>query len=692
MNARFPLRFAVPALILAAGLAIIATAWIFEIRAQEKAIMELASYQMRSSSSLIAAEMESAFRNQRPSEARPALERAKALPHVRSIRVVSPSGQVLHDYTTGEGVSYLDRFDAIESGARISIADHGGVLVGRFPVRMWTDGGEIMPIRSGALYIAFDFTRQISDHRFSLAQRMAARTVVLFALAIGFWWMLRQLLLRPIDHLIEKTRQVSQGIYDVDFDTRGRDELSELSRELAEMTRSLRNHKEHLAYLSEHDALTGLRNREGIESDIEQALQETRTRNARFALILLDIDSLRVINDTQGHLAGDELLRSFSRLLADALPTALSIARVGGDEFAALIDTDHGEPIEVAGDRLQEHIRGFRFDRRGETFGIQATTGVVELSRDMENAEVALGIADAVCYRTKETDRGGLQIVGSDHSQINFIESSMRWVSQIQDALDNDRFSLFAQRIKPLQATSDEGLCFEVLLRMRDRNGDYVAPGLFLGAAERFNLIGRIDRWVLRNTLLWLDTNADHLSRISHCSINLSGISIGDQSLRNEIEAWLDNHPDFDPSIFCFEVTETAAIRNLEKARDFMHRMRALGCRFALDDFGTGLSSFEYIKHLPIDLIKIDGIFIREVLEDQTDHIVVNSINLISQSLGIRTVAEFVENKDIENELARMGIDYAQGYGIALPQTLDSILDHLIPSISSTERAHAFRS
>jgi len=675
MKSRFPLRFIVPVLIFTAGSAIVATAWFFESRAQQQAVMAVASQQMRSIASFTAAELEGAIRTQQPAEARAALERTRALRNVRSIQVLDPAGEVIYRIPERGHGDYFREFDALEPDARVTVEEDDALLIGRFPILMWSDGQSLMPTGSGALYISFDYSGDLAVHNHALALRMTIRTVILVGVAVGFWWLLRSLLLKRIDRLIGATRQVAKGEFEVDYDIGGRDELSELGLELEQMTRSLSNQSEHLRYLDDHDALTGLKNRRSIEGSIEQALRETQTREARFALMMIDIDSLRVINDTQGHLAGDELLRSFARLLEGALSNVISIARVGGDEFAALIDVDHGEPLEAVGRRLQEHLHDFRFERRGERFGIQATTGVIGLSVDFDSAEQALSAADAACYSAKDTQRGGVQVVTSGASQAAVSESSMRWVSQIQEALDDNRFELYAQKIESLQGAPDKGIFFEVLIRMIGRDGERVSPGHFLLAAERYNLIGRIDRWVVRNTLDWIIRNLDDAHRISHCSINLSGASLGDRRLLDQIEDRLRKHPELDPGILCFEVTETTAVRNLERAQAFITRMRELGCKFALDDFGTGLSSFEYIKRLPIDFIKIDGLFVRDIIDDSVDRVVVRSIHAIAQALGVRTIAEFVEDRETLDELTRSGIDYGQGYGIAKPQPLKTIFD-----------------
>lgn len=685
MTLRFPLRFVVPLLILAVGTMILASAWTFELRAISQSLLKVSEQQLRSNASFVAAEVEAAVRNRDFAEARAALERAIAIPTLREIHFVEPDGTIR--FSSGRSLAgrrFVDEPTTaglhrdVPFGSNLNVAvltdPDRSRLIGRFPVQMRVQPGELMPVRSGALYLVYDLSDMLAEHQAALNERMLRRTALLVTIAIGFWLLLRSLLLRRIDRLITATRQVGQGRFDVDFDDGGRDELGDLARELDRMTAGLRDQADHLSYLADHDAVTGLLNRVGFEAATELALVDLRTRKAHFAVCLLDIDSLRVINDTQGHLAGDELLRAFAGLLEDALPDALAIARVGGDEFAALVDIDRGKPLDDIGQHIAEHIRTFRFERRGERFGIQASTGIIALTPDIRDSGEALSAADAACYRAKETQRGSIHIGSADAMRSDVLEGSMRWVSRIHEALDEDRLELFAQRIEALHDGASS-LHFEVLVRMRDRDGTVVEPGRFLAAAERYNLVGRIDRWVIGSTLEWLDRHRQALDRIATCSINLSGVSLADPGLLDEVSERLRRHPELDPSILCFEVTETAAIRNLDQAHGFISRMRQLGCRFALDDFGTGLSSFEYIKRLPVDLIKIDGLFVRDIHRNPVDRAIVKAIHEIASEAGMRTIAEFVENDAILTTLRSIGVDYGQGYGIAHPAPIDMLLD-----------------
>lgn len=691
--ARFPLRYAIPVLILLAGMLIVATAWFMESRAITRSLTDVAERQLRSNASFIAAELEGAFRAQDTSEARAAVERASANPAIDALYVVTPDRLVRHASETraigdplhsAPGVgSWLDALPFEDAGGSIAIHQPSmpGMLVGRFPLQMRAGPSELMPLRFGALYIVYDVSEQLAAQQAALGTRMAEWVGIIVLIAIAFWALLRALLLKRIDTLVHVVRAVGRGDFSESSREQGRDEIGELGREIDSMISSLRDQSERLAFLSDHDSLTGLLNRHGFEEAVERALKDVRRRDGRYALYLLDIDSLRVINDTQGHLAGDELLRSFADLLREALPESEAQARVGGDEFAVLLDVSTTNSMQDAAERLQKRIRAFRFERRGERFGIQVSTGVVPLDSRIRNAEEALGYADAACYRAKETQRGGVHVGSLDSLEIEREKDGMRWVSRIQEALDEDRFRLFAQLIEPIATPDGHGLHFEILVRMVDRDGTLLPPGEFLAAAEKYNLVGRVDRWVVRKTLTRIHDDVRLRSILSSCSINLSGLSMGDADLLGEISEWLAEHDHVDPSALCFEVTETAAIRNLEQARDFVDRLRAMGCRFALDDFGTGLSSFAYIKRLPVDIVKIDGMFVRDICADRTDRAIVKAIRDIAHHVGMQTIAEFVEHDGILEELAKIGVDFGQGYGISRPAPLDEVIESWEPRL-----------
>lgn len=687
MNYRLPLRFAVPILILVAGLVIILAAWVLESRDIQRNTLRLGELQLRSSASVLAAEVEAAFRNRTPSRARAAVEQAVSNPLIDSIFVVAPDGTVRFSDDPSavdrplsahpearELVAALDRI----SGPRdihIGSLEEPGVLAGEFPLLMRISPADLMPNRLGSLVLAVDVSGELARQQANLARRMGTWVVVLSLLALGFWALLHRLLLKRIDALVRSVRAIGKGDFEQQPELAGdSDELGALAQEVEAMTGRLREHSERLAYLAEHDALTGLLNRHGFEAELKRALRALRRRGGRFVLILLDIDSLRVINDTKGHLAGDELLQAVGDLLGDALPETIAAARVGGDEFALLLELPDDDSLDEIAARLHQSMASLRFEYEGERFGIQASTGLVELTEEVPSAADALGFADAACYRAKETGRGSHHVGSVDRFSGDRMRGDMKWVSRIQSALDENRLCLHAQRILPVGATHPDRLHFEVLVRMIDEHGKLLPPGEFLAAAERYNLVHRIDRWVVRNTLSWLAHDPRLFEAVSTCSINLSGLTLGDGDLLAEVSDWIEREEHLEPSMLCFEVTETAAIQNLGQARGFVDRLRGLGCRFALDDFGTGLSSFAYFKRLPVDLVKIDGMFIRDLVDDPADRAIVSAINDIAHEVGMQTIAEFVENEATLRLLEEIGVDFAQGYGIGRPIPLEELL------------------
>lgn len=686
MKYAFPLRLSIPLLIFLAGCVILAGAWVLEYRALQRHAENLGSGQLKITASFIGAEVEAALRNRNPAEARAAVERAMSNPVVERIDFADPQGTVLfssHPSAVGRSREQLAPVqklisalpDQSPTGDMATTRLNGGArLGGRFPLRMPISPEQMLATRVGNLYLVVDVSGELARQQEALAGRMLTWVGLLLLLALGFWWLLRSLLLRRIDKLIHSVRAVGKGDFTQVPSVGGSDELGTLGRELGVMAARLRDHSEKLAYLSDHDALTGLLNRHGFEAELGRSLRAVRRRGSRQVLALFDIDSLRVINDTQGHQAGDELLQLIAQLLRDALPDAVAAARVGGDEFALLVDLPPAESVESIARRLQAEMLSLRFEYGGERFGIQVSIGLVELASSVESAADALGYADAACYEAKDRGRGSYYVGDVDRVSSERMRGDMKWVSRIQSALDADRLRLFAQRIVPAAASgSASDLRFEVLVRMLDERGQILPPGAFLEAAERYNMVQRIDRWVVGRTLDWLQDDRRMRGRVASCSVNLSGMSLGDEHILECVDTWA-RHSGMDPSVLCFEVTETAAIRNLSQARWFVDRLRELGCRMALDDFGTGLSSFAYLKGLPVDLIKIDGTFVRDMLDDPVDRAVVTAINDIAHEVGMRTVAEFVEDDATLQALCEIGVDFAQGYGIAVPLPLDELI------------------
>jgi diguanylate cyclase (GGDEF)-like protein/PAS domain S-box-containing protein len=421
-----------------------------------------------------------------------------------------------------------------------------------------------------------------------------------------------------------------------------------------------------LSYHASHDLLTGLVNRREFENRLERALKSAKARESSYALCYLDIDQFKIINDTCGHSAGDALLGQVGALLKSKVRWRDTLSRLGGDEFGILLESCSLDEAMRTAETVREAVRNFRFTWEDRVFRLGASVGVVPITADNEDVASILSAADSACAAAKEGGRNRVHSFAENDIELMRRRREMQWAARINAALEEGRFELFRMTIQPLQKV-EPGQHYELLLRMRDEGGRIVAPDNFIAAAERYNLTPSIDRWVIENAFRWLVSEADEREKLSMCSINLSGQSLGDDKfLPFVIDQF--GRSGIDASKICFEITETAAVASFSQANRFIQALKELGCRFALDDFGTGLSSFGYLKHFPVDFLKIDGSFVREILHDPIDREMVRSINEIGHLTGKQTIAEFAENAEIIEMLRGLGVDYAQGYGIAQPQ------------------------
>jgi diguanylate cyclase (GGDEF)-like protein/PAS domain S-box-containing protein len=421
-----------------------------------------------------------------------------------------------------------------------------------------------------------------------------------------------------------------------------------------------------LSYHASHDLLTGLVNRREFESRVERALKSAKARESSYALCYLDIDQFKIINDTCGHSAGDVLLGQVGALLKSKVRWRDTLARLGGDEFGILLEACSLDEALRTAEVLREAVRNFRFTWEDRVFRLGASVGVVPIAADNEDVASIISAADSACAAAKEGGRNRVHSFAENDIELMRRRREMQWAARINAALEEGRFELYRMQIQPLQR-AEPGQHYELLLRMRDESGRMVSPDNFIAAAERYGLTPAIDRWVIENALRWLVSEADEREKLAMCSINLSGQSLGDDKfLPFVIEQFQKSG--IDAAKICFEITETAAVASFSQANRFIQALKELGCRFALDDFGTGLSSFGYLKHFPVDFLKIDGSFVREILHDPIDREMVRSINEIGHLTGKKTIAEFAENAEIIQMLTSLGVDYAQGYGIAQPQ------------------------
>jgi len=429
---------------------------------------------------------------------------------------------------------------------------------------------------------------------------------------------------------------------------------------------------EKVAYQASHDALTGLANRTEFDRVIKKAITLAHSDSSEHALCYLDLDQFKVVNDTCGHLAGDELLRQLGELLKKSIRHHDFVARLGGDEFGVLMYDCSLNQAFSACEKLRNMIRDFRFAWEGRSFTIGVSIGVSSINDTSSNAVNLLKEADAACYAAKDRGRNRVHVFRPDDEELALRQGEMQWVEKIQQGLEENRFILYGQPIVSI-ANHEEGLHFETLIRYRDSNGSLIPPGAFLPAAERYNLASAIDRWVISHLFEWIAGKPGFLDQLTLCSVNLSGLSLSDESMlkfiSEQFSRWnIPTHK------ICFEITETAAIANLIYATKFINQLKERGCLFSLDDFGSGLSSFAYLKNLPVDFLKIDGLFVKDILDDKVDLAMVKSINEVGHVMGKQTIAEFVENEQIFNLLKELGVDYAQGYGIGKPVPLDELI------------------
>jgi diguanylate cyclase (GGDEF)-like protein len=430
--------------------------------------------------------------------------------------------------------------------------------------------------------------------------------------------------------------------------------------------------QEKLTYQANHDLLSGLVNRRGFERHLFQAMGSQRVENAEHVFCYLDLDQFKIINDTCGHIAGDELLRQISQLLKKHIRNHDVLARLGGDEFGILMEHCNIENAKQVTQKLIERVSQHRFLWEDKPFAISVSIGMVPISDSIHNTNDLLRYADIACYAAKDAGRNCYRTYTESVSDIAKVHGEMEWVTKINWALENNMFCLYAQIIKPNEQNTIAGLHYEVLLRMIDESGSIIAPGVFLSAAERYQLTTKIDMWVIENQFEYLSKHPKHLANLALCSINLSGPSLTASGFQQTVIDLINNYR-IPAEKICFEITETAAISNLTDATAFIDAMHKKGCSFALDDFGTGLSSFAYLKYLPVDYLKIDGVFVKGIVDDPIDYAMVKSIHEVARIMGKKTVAEFVENNEIVLKLKAIGVDYFQGYGIAKPCPIEEL-------------------
>ncbi|SFG72470.1 PAS domain S-box-containing protein/diguanylate cyclase (GGDEF) domain-containing protein [Neptunomonas qingdaonensis] len=432
-------------------------------------------------------------------------------------------------------------------------------------------------------------------------------------------------------------------------------------------------------YQASHDALTDLINRQEFESRLQRVRETAEKEDSFNILCYIDLDQFKVINDTCGHVAGDELLRQITRVMTSCVRQRDTLGRLGGDEFGLLLERCNFDQAQRIARKMINSVREYNFAWNEGIFNVGLSVGMVAINRGSDNADELMKAADTACYTAKEKGRNRLEVFEESDEKLAKRDGETQWAIRIPRALNENRFCLYQQQIMDLSG-SDEGLHYEILLRMIGEDGSMIMPASFFPAAERYKLATDIDTWVVTNVFGWLHANPEHLRRLRTCAINLSALSVSNDTFHGFVVEQLQAY-DIPPEKICFEITETVAISNLSSAIIFISALKKIGCQFALDDFGSGLSSYAYLKNLPVDILKIDGMFVKDILEDKMDLATVKSINEIGHVMGHKTIAEFVENKEILEILREIGVDFAQGYGIAIPMPLSELACTPVTSI-----------
>ncbi|MBV8403281.1 MAG: EAL domain-containing protein [Gammaproteobacteria bacterium] len=424
-----------------------------------------------------------------------------------------------------------------------------------------------------------------------------------------------------------------------------------------------------MSYQATHDALTGLVNRREFERRLEEAIESGHRGDGQHVLCYLDLDRFKIVNDTSGHLAGDSMLREVAKLLRDAVRDSDTVGRLGGDEFGILLV---GCPLEKArqiADDVTRAVGDHRFVWRDKIFNIGASIGLVEISRESGTQEELLAAADTACYVAKRQGSGRVVVYSARDEALARHTGEIQWLQRLQSALKENRFHLYQQVIVPAHG-EDGGPAMEVLVRLQDESGHDLSPAEFMRAAERYRLMGLVDRWVVQTTLAALGRGAISVPSHRSVAINISGQTLGDLQFLEFVVECLDS-TGVTPGQVCFEIAESAVIANLDHARRFVGVLHGMGCQFALDDFGSGVGSFSNLKTLPLDYLKIDGSFIRNLARDSVNQAMVTAMIKLARTLNFKVIAEHVEDSAAEEAARRMGVDYLQGYAIGRPQPLE---------------------
>ncbi len=602
---------------------------------------------------------------------------------IEGVVIADPRGQAIMNMGR---VRELPDFRVDEAG--VAARDDGAILVISPVLQQLLEIDDIAPPAgfSRLGYVALEVSRESTRHR----QRAMLLTGLVIAgmglsLASLLAWRLGRDIVRPLAKLSDAVTRIGAGDLTarVQVDSGGEFAVleqgvnrmaTELKASYDTLQEKVRAATAKLSWQASHDSLTGLLNRGGFEDALKQVWESAQSEDgAHHCLLYVDLDQFKVVNDTSGHQAGDELLRQLSVRMRQALRGSDIVARLGGDEFGVLLTHCDAATGGVLGEKLRHMIQDHRFNWEGRIYQVGASIGLVEIDRHWPDTVHLMSAADAACYAAKDAGRNKVRLYRHGDEDVARRRGEMEWVGRLNKAMAEDRLMLYFQPIVAL-GKPDMPPHFELLLRLED-GAQPIMPMAFIPAAERYQLMPQLDRWVIQHAL---SQCANGLLGIpaegAVIGINLSGASLSDARFQSFIREILGRHAQAAPRL-CFEITETAAMSNLDSVLALIQDLKALGCHFALDDFGSGLSSFAYLQSLAVDFIKIDGAFVRDMVRDPVDAAMVEAIAKVARIMGIRTVAEFVEDGETALALQALGVDYAQGNHFAEPRPLAQLCE-----------------
>jgi len=625
---------------------------------------------------------------------------ALAEPDVISVYIMDRGGNVLASNSLKQSkLAGIQPGDIPVSSQNniVTVATRSNVLFFRMPIRQTevqvddfaltsTPSPVIQPVNAAPLgYVAIELSRKATMERQNEVLRSAALLTIaaliataLLALRLG-----REITV-PIMKLASAVDKIGRGYLDVRVKLGGNDDefriledgingmVSKLHRAHDNLQEQILQATAKLSYQASHDMLTGLINRREFEVRLERALFSAQHQDREHALCYMDLDQFKIVNDSCGHVAGDELLRQLTLHLQQEVRERDTLARLGGDEFGLLLENcPQDKALELA-EIMRKTVEDFRFSVGEKNFMVGVSIGIVMINHESDNVVSLLTSADAACYAAKDHGRNRVHLYQMQDSELAQRRGEMQWVNRIQQAIAENRLQLYFQQIQPLQK-QEQGLHVELLLRMIDESGQCILPMAFIPAAERYHLMPMLDRWVMENSFRLCEAYvAPDGCELQTWAVNVSGASLCDAGFVQYLKSHLVDNPALAQTL-CIEITETAAITNLGAANTFIQELKLLGCRFALDDFGSGLSSLNYLKNLNVDYLKIDGAFIKDMADDAIDLAMVEAINKIGHQMGLLTIAEFVDSERVLLKLKEIGVDFVQGNWIHKPENAEAL-------------------